>query len=449
MDKNNRSCIVTDNGQRIKKEEMETIDNIMKTTKTFKPLKNIKLFLNGTKAKIIEITLKFKTTPQNKPPRINPRFRKTAAHAAVLCASLAVGSFFVTPASDVYLNSVKIGTVANKAEFETLLNEANKAITDLAGEYSRLHYIPEYIFTISPKSKLTSSDDLKRNIISLSDEVAEGYTLVADGASVMTFENEDKLNETLNSIKSSYGGSNAEIINDLSIKREFVLKSNLNADISAVKNILKVQTIEEVSYNEEIPFDINTTENENMYTDQSETLRNGQNGLKSVIARITKINGEEISREILSSREVTAPVSAQITIGSKKRPCGVGTGSLITPFYGTITSRFGARGRGTHKGVDIAGKTGSDIKAADEGTVICAEMRSDYGNLIILDHKNGMQTYYAHLDSIGVNVGDTVEKGQVIGKLGNTGYSTGPHLHFEVRENGVPCDPTAYLDDIS
>ncbi|WP_137720199.1 M23 family metallopeptidase [Methylobacillus flagellatus] len=98
-----------------------------------------------------------------------------------------------------------------------------------------------------------------------------------------------------------------------------------------------------------------------------------------------------------------------------------------------------------HEGLDFTADVGSPVFAAADGLVVAAEGRSDYGNIIIVDHGAGMETRYAHLSSFSAKVGDRVQKGQVIGKVGNTGRSTGPHLHFEVRLNGAPLDPRKYL----
>ena len=124
----------------------------------------------------------------------------------------------------------------------------------------------------------------------------------------------------------------------------------------------------------------------------------------------------------------------------------VGTGVLLRPYVGQITSRFGPRWGRRHTGTDMCGDVGDPIKAADNGVVITAEYQANgYGNIIIVDHQNGVHTWYAHLDGFSVAEGDVVQKGDEIGKLGNTGKSTGPHLHFEVRKNGNPVDPSEYI----
>lgn len=118
---------------------------------------------------------------------------------------------------------------------------------------------------------------------------------------------------------------------------------------------------------------------------------------------------------------------------------------LIRPVSGTITSRFGARGRSTHTGLDIANNKGTPIKAAAGGTVTYSGWKGSYGNLIIITHGNGVQTYYAHCSELYVTAGTKVSQGQKIAAVGSTGNSTGPHLHLEIRVNGVAQNPQNYL----
>ncbi|MFN3925914.1 MAG: murein hydrolase activator EnvC family protein [Pseudanabaenaceae cyanobacterium] len=128
-----------------------------------------------------------------------------------------------------------------------------------------------------------------------------------------------------------------------------------------------------------------------------------------------------------------------------------GTGRLQYPTYGTISSPYGWRihpilgYEKLHTGIDIAADTGTPIYAADTGTVILAEWYGGYGYTVIIAHGNEISTLYAHCSEIYVTVGQVVQKGQIIAAVGSTGFSTGPHLHFEVRFNGEPIDPMPYL----
>lgn len=119
--------------------------------------------------------------------------------------------------------------------------------------------------------------------------------------------------------------------------------------------------------------------------------------------------------------------------------------ALVEPVNGTITSRFGRRSGGTHTGLDIANSTGTPIKAAAAGTVVYSGYKGSYGRLIIIAHTNSIQTYYAHCSRLYVSAGQTVSQGEIIAAVGSTGNSTGPHLHLEVRVNGVAKNPQNYV----
>ena len=124
------------------------------------------------------------------------------------------------------------------------------------------------------------------------------------------------------------------------------------------------------------------------------------------------------------------------------RPSAAG---LIWPCDGVVVSGFGMRWGRMHEGIDIGCAYGTPNRAAASGTVIYAGWLGGYGNLVVVDHGNGLSTAYAHASSILVSVGQSVSQGQTVSLVGSTGHSTGPHLHFEVRVNGVAVDPLPYL----
>ena len=120
----------------------------------------------------------------------------------------------------------------------------------------------------------------------------------------------------------------------------------------------------------------------------------------------------------------------------------------VTPIQGTITSRYGVSSRirvSTHTGLDIAAVTGTDIKVVADGTVISACYDGSYGNLVKVDHGNGVETWYAHTSKMYVKPGQKVTAGEVIAAVGSTGNSTGPHLHLEIRIDGQHVNPQDYL----
>ena len=161
---------------------------------------------------------------------------------------------------------------------------------------------------------------------------------------------------------------------------------------------------------------------------------------------------ERMYEEIMAASQEVANMirrSQMSSAGYSGAPAGAG--GMIWPISGPITSEFGWRTHpifGTarfHSGLDIGGDYGMPIYAAASGTVIYAGWISGYGNAVIIDHGGGITTLYGHNDSLNVSEGENVAQGQVIAMCGSTGNSTGPHCHFEVRENGEPVSPYGYL----
>jgi|SoiMethySBSTD1v2_1073268.scaffolds.fasta_scaffold180719_2 murein DD-endopeptidase MepM/ murein hydrolase activator NlpD len=144
---------------------------------------------------------------------------------------------------------------------------------------------------------------------------------------------------------------------------------------------------------------------------------------------------------------VQAQISASVSRGNPTP----GNHRFSWPVNGPITSPFGYRndpvlgGNRLHAGVDIGASSGTPIKAAGDGVVIMAGWNGGYGNFTLIDHGGGLATGYGHQSSIGVRVGQHVSTGEVIGNVGSTGASTGPHLHWEVRVNGTPVDPMGWV----
>jgi murein DD-endopeptidase MepM/ murein hydrolase activator NlpD len=163
--------------------------------------------------------------------------------------------------------------------------------------------------------------------------------------------------------------------------------------------------------------------------------------INSYQSEANALAGQENNIEALIRQQELAATQIGI-VGTTGRVSGYG---LIWPVSGPITSPFGMRWGRLHPGIDIGVPIGTPIHAAKAGTVIYASWMSGYGNFVIIDHGGGFSTAYGHQSRLAVSVGERVAQGQVIGYSGDTGNSTGPHLHFETRVNGVPENPLNYL----
>lgn len=160
---------------------------------------------------------------------------------------------------------------------------------------------------------------------------------------------------------------------------------------------------------------------------------------------VAKLYSEPKKVVVASNKTSSGKVNTATNISSNKVNLGI---SLIKPVSGVISSRFGVRSSirvSSHTGLDIATSTGTPIVAAASGTVTFSGWKSSYGYLIVITHSNGVQTYYGHCSKLYATVGQKVTQGQTIAAVGSTGNSTGPHLHLEIRVNGIAYNPQNYL----
>ncbi|MGN1147301.1 MAG: peptidoglycan DD-metalloendopeptidase family protein, partial [Lachnospiraceae bacterium] len=210
---------------------------------------------------------------------------------------------------------------------------------------------------------------------------------------------------------------------------------------------LSVDRQEEMYYEEIYDADIIYIDNDDWYTTQTKTLQEPSAGFRKVVAIVSYRNNTEIGREILKEEVLMEAVPKIVERGTKIPP------TYIKPISGgRLTSGFGKRTAPTkgastyHKGVDWAVPTGTTVVASCGGTVVKAGWGSGYGYVVYINHEDGKQTRYGHLSKVLVSVGQTVSQGQKIALSGNTGVSTGPHLHFEILVNGTQVNPLPYLN---
>lgn len=176
---------------------------------------------------------------------------------------------------------------------------------------------------------------------------------------------------------------------------------------------------------------------EEQYNDLREQWQNSLASLEAEDRRLT-----EFIQQRRAEEEIRRKLAALAQTGGN---------GFVRPALGAVVSNYGNRLHPIlgyyrlHAGIDFDGSTGDPIIASRNGVVILAEYYGGYGNTVILDHGDGFTSLYAHLSSYNVSEGDTIEAGRTLGAMGSTGLSTGPHLHFEIRQNGAPVDPLPYL----
>ena len=223
--------------------------------------------------------------------------------------------------------------------------------------------------------------------------------------------------------------------------------------IASPLNRVNVKFVEEVDkVGQVIEYDVEEIKDDTMYKTQTVVVQEGVNGSHDVHALITFINGVETEVEVISEKNRVEPINKIIRKGTKAVPKLLemaAEGGLPIPIRDTyrISSKFGPRtidvagASSWHKGVDLAADKGTPIYACEDGVVTHSGSGTGYGLYIKIDHGNGVETRYGHCSELLVSKGERVEQGQLIALVGNTGVSSGPHLHWEVRINGVAWDP--------
>ena len=214
---------------------------------------------------------------------------------------------------------------------------------------------------------------------------------------------------------------------------------------------LGVKVVRTVTYDEEIPYNTIRHKDSSLYVNQTKVKKAGEKGNRVVTAEITYIDGVKSATNVISSVVTKEPITRELYVGTKDYPESfsslAGTGAFIRPISGGFTScAYG--GYPGHKGIDLTyrgGAYGSAIYASASGTVISAGWSGGYGKCVKIRHSNGYVTLYAHCSSLLVGVGESVTQGQQIARMGSTGNSTGPHVHFEIIINGSQVNPARFI----
>lgn len=239
-----------------------------------------------------------------------------------------------------------------------------------------------------------------------------------------------------------------------------VFKTGSELTISAEVSFVRVEIIKVEEKNVSTPYETETVESSSLFRGDKRVIRKGVKGTDKVTYLVTYVDGVQTESKEIGRVTLINPINEKVQVGTKKPSASssggnyevVSKGRFVWPVSGayTVTSHYGNRRSGFHNGIDIAGgnASGKLVLAADSGTVELVKFSNkSYGNQVVINHGNGVKTRYAHMldGSISVSVGQKVSRGQAIGRVGNTGNSTGPHLHFEVIVNGNTVNPYPYI----
>lgn len=278
-----------------------------------------------------------------------------------------------------------------------------------------------------------------------------GYAVIINGEEIGFIKDKEKFEEE---IKQMYLGDNSQVeffaLDKTPTYEAKLVSSSENKDeiLEQIKSEAMPTYLQyAITINGENAAYVNTMDEaqnivDNISEDEKEKVEVGI--LKVYTNTLEEI--EESNVEIASTVETI--VKEEVEEIEKKEASTVnGVYIAIKPIEGVITSRFAdTSGRTrTHSGLDIAAPTGTDIKACADGVVEFAGYKGSYGNVVIVSNGNGVETYYAHCSKLYVSAGDEIKVGDIIGAVGSTGNSTGPHLHLEIKVNGTSVNPQKYV----
>ena len=336
----------------------------------------------------------------------------------------------------IYVDGKKIGAVQDR-------KTAEKALKDVADKYTKQGDNIEvesvrFLEKVDIKTANTDLEDLHSeeemvDLLCTSGEKETVHKVVAG--------------DTLHSIAKKYDVWEDQLLADNKGINSKKLEVGSNIIVKQQAPVLTYEVVEKITYDKVIEHKVEEQKSADIYEGMTETQQAGSDGLSEITARVTLQNGKKVEEEDLVTTVKEEPVTEVVLVGTKERPPTVGSGKYIWPLKDSFTqsSGFGSRWGRQHKGIDLAVSVGTTVYAADGGTVVEAQYSGSYGNVVMIDHQNGQETRYAHNSKLLVKKGDKVYQGQPIAKSGNTGRSTGPHVHFEIRFNGEPRNPLNYL----
>lgn len=355
-------------------------------------------------------------------------------------------------------NGQMLGFIENENVWESAENYVRERI--IASDESTRDWTAEPTFSIRPIDAAARStafqlaDDI---IASASDEIQNATGVHINGELLGVATDGQAIQDVLNQALAPYQESQnenhrVEFAQDVQLVPGVYFTSSIEGTDTLIDALysnpdyLKVKTIDVVEYDEEIAYTTEEVESDDYYTGVRKVIQAGRNGTQHVVAEVTSIDGQEVSRvplQVTVTEEMTPRI---VAVGTQTPPTTSITGSGVlvfpVPDYVGISTRFG---QGGHRGVDLRAPYGAPIYACDSGTVVEAGWHYSWGNYVKIDHGNGMATLYAHCSSLAVSAGQGVARGQVIGYVGSTGYSSGNHCHLELYIGGSLTDPMAYI----
>jgi murein DD-endopeptidase MepM/ murein hydrolase activator NlpD len=353
----------------------------------------------------------------------------------------------------VTIDSEPIGYVKREEDVKVIVNGLiNQA---KAGSEQEIKIAQEIKFSKVKQSfdQLTAPEELKQTLSERLTFLGIGYQLLVGDRELVWVRDRDEGTAVLEEIKrlsrESLEQKGKVQVEEVLIKETVDGKTGF-CSLEEIKTVeeavavslphLTVLTTEKITISEEIPYSTQTVEDQELWSGVKQVKRQGRSGMKELTMLVKRENGKMLKEIVLNEKVVREPITQVVSRGTRSLPAR-GTGRFSWPVQGEITSFYGLRRGRMHQGIDIAAETGTGVVAAEEGVVTEAGWRNGYGYTVIINHGGDLTTLYAHNSRLLVSEGDSVSRGQMISRVGSTGSSTGPHLHFEVRSAGRTIDP--------
>ena len=343
-----------------------------------------------------------------------------------------------------------VGFVASEQAFETARADVQARI-HAADAVTDWDIQPDYTLVAGGGAVMTEREIADAILRASGGEITEGTALYIDGTLRFVTAEGDHLRRFLYNLRQPWltPDTKVDFVHTLrlvdgvyptaAVTPYPALTQALQSDDA---NLLQVKVSWQETSTEVIPYEVQTVEDANLDFGKTETVQTGQDGSQQLTTEVTAIDGEVVSRQVVAVQTLQAPVAEIQHRGTRLKSGMVGrlgSGSFVWPVPGYSGISRWASLPGGHRGVDITAPYGTPIYASDAGTVIAAQWHNhptaSWGYYVEIDHGNGYKTLYAHMSSFVVQVGQTVEKGQLIGYVGATGYATGNHCHFEMYYN--------------
>lgn len=369
---------------------------------------------------VFNITLQKRQTPMNED--------------SVCDAILSTAGDSIVEATGLYVDGQFVGAMASEKELDEVLDRLQESYG--AGKNTktqRVEFVQKLKKTegLYPASTVKGSGDM-RDLLTAQSVVMRTYTIQpGDTLSAVALMHDLTVSD-LRQMNPQYKDSDMLTVGDSLVLRN-------------PQTLLQVKVVKTVTYTETVDYKTKTVYRDDKDTDYVRVTTYGREGEQKVTAEDTYIDGVKVSRKVIEKKVTKQPVTKVVEQGTLK--IAPGNFKWPVPICHSM-SRGYYRG---HYAIDICNGPvpvyGHDIVAADGGTVIYAGYgwNGGFGNMVKIQHANGIVTLYAHMSSVKVSTGQSVSRGQVIGAVGNSGNSAGPHLHFEVIKNGVRVNPLNYV----